>query len=275
MRSSARSIPTTMRLLLLLGLALLALGAGRNEDKGLPLVGLPKCDQCDAGIECGLCLRLVEQEQCPWAIDFTLLSCRARDTFIPGNRCEGSGECGTNDQANNCPAWRDVYVRVNCAGGLLAPSMPPPSPARPPASPPSLPPPHPPPSSPPPPPLPPHYPPMPPSPSPPPPTQPPPLLPSPPEPPPSPPAPPRSPPPPPAPQLPSARGDPVLQQLGVADGNGDVSIPWWAVIVLLAGAAVACLLLCLISAVRSKCCAGERTKASMPVIDPDPMDRPC
>lgn len=257
-------------------LAAVASASVQTNDKGLPLVGLPKCDRCDAGIECGLCLRLVEPGECPWAVDVTLLRCNPRDTFLPGYRCEAAGECGTSDTANNCPAWRDVYVRVNCAGGLLSPSGPPPSPSPPPSPAPSAPPPHPPPSAPPMPPRPPGLPPTPPPPLAPPPSTPLPAAPPSPRPPPAPPAPPAPPSRPPSPSSPprgDALGDLSLG-LGASDENSEVTLPWWTVIFMLAGIVAALVILCLVGCCTSSRRSGRKLRGSVPVLDPNPADNP-
>jgi len=50
-----------------------------------------------------------------------------------GEWCEGDGSCGTDDSANDCFLWEEIYVRVDCV--LTPPSPPPPMAPRPPASP--------------------------------------------------------------------------------------------------------------------------------------------
>tara|TARA_B100001094_G_scaffold50362_1_gene45857 strand:- start:3601 stop:4065 length:465 start_codon:yes stop_codon:yes gene_type:complete len=41
------------------------------------------------------------------------VGCGETDTTVPiGQICEGDGECGTDDNLNNCHNW-DVYMRIN------------------------------------------------------------------------------------------------------------------------------------------------------------------
>jgi len=40
-----------------------------------------------------------------------------------GEWCEGDGSCGTDDQANSCFFWEEIYTRLDCS---LTPSPPPP-----------------------------------------------------------------------------------------------------------------------------------------------------
>lgn len=88
----------------------------------------PTCTGCDAGEECGICLRL--ERSCP--VDTWLLrpSC---ETVGVGGRCEGNGVCGTDDTVNWCFGWTEFYVRVDCQ--FVPPSPPPPLPAPPPVAP--------------------------------------------------------------------------------------------------------------------------------------------
>merc|ERR1719272_1532242 len=78
-----------------------------------PLEPLPECDtECDAGASCGVCLRMITAE-CPAdAIVKQLPKCSSG--LRPFELCEGDGECSTDTTANNCHAWRDVYVRDAC-----------------------------------------------------------------------------------------------------------------------------------------------------------------
>jgi len=239
-----------------------ALPEDLTEERGLELVDLPECDRCDAGLSCGLCLRLVARANCPYV---TPLRCSPRATFLPGYQCEAAGECDTSDYANNCALYRDVYVRVLCAGGLLAPSSPPPSPPSSPPSPPPLPP-------------------SPPSPSP-------PLQPPIPPQPPSLPAPPSALLPPPSPPPPPSRLSDTYPMEAGSDGQSadtleagleftsddtPAAMPWWAVILLLAGVVAACALCCAIIFCSSRCCGGATDKPPRmaPVLDPDPADTP-
>ena len=58
--------------------------------------------QCDAGAECGLCLRLLARSECP-AVHVAAALPRCDRTVAVGVKCEGGGgECGTRDDGNNC-----------------------------------------------------------------------------------------------------------------------------------------------------------------------------
>ena len=81
---------------------------------------LPECGQCDAGQDCGVCLRLIDQSECRNDAGWWVLPFNCLNVSFDG-LCEGSGECGTSNLADNCPAmtmngWigRDVYQRVRC-----------------------------------------------------------------------------------------------------------------------------------------------------------------
>lgn len=88
----------------------------------LPLCGAAQ--KCDAGNECGMCLRLAKfPEECPRPEELNAgfppcLSGRV----LPGEICEGDGPCGTSNTADNCgyqaPPFRyiplDFYVREAC-----------------------------------------------------------------------------------------------------------------------------------------------------------------
>ena len=112
---------------------------------------MPDCGSCDGGEECGFCLRLVPSAECPDGPHALATPHCDPGVSLPfGHMCEGSGQCGTRQTANNCrylvdsvglvyQDW-DVYRRDACA---LSPSQPPPLPP-PPPSPPPPPPPHPP-----------------------------------------------------------------------------------------------------------------------------------
>jgi hypothetical protein len=76
------------------------------------------CRDCDAGQQCGLCLVLVSASQCPYdGSDHT----RCHRGLLLGEMCEGDGECGSDNDADNClhrrgkERLRDVYRRVECA----------------------------------------------------------------------------------------------------------------------------------------------------------------
>ena len=94
------------------------------------------CEECDAGAACGMCLVLVLQDECPadydelqHMLDADGLAVRTQclDVFKK-EACEGSGECGTSDSADNC-LTDDIYRRVECYGDL-SPPPPPPTPSR-------------------------------------------------------------------------------------------------------------------------------------------------
>eukprot|EP00966_Prymnesium_polylepis_P279156 6449143-Prymnesium_polylepis.1 len=62
----------------------------------------PACGECAAGFSCGICLNVLSP--CPAvteALRLRLVKCNA-GTLIPGQFCEGDGECGTDDSANTC-----------------------------------------------------------------------------------------------------------------------------------------------------------------------------
>ena len=104
------------------------------------------CEECDAGAACGMCLVLVLQDECPTDIDALkhiidadglAVRTRCEDVFKK-ETCEGSGECGTSDSADNC-LTDDIYRRVECYGDFLldpqsdsppSPPPPPPPPSR-------------------------------------------------------------------------------------------------------------------------------------------------
>ena len=106
------------------------------------------CGDCDAGAACGVCLMLLTADQCP---DSQHDQNVAADCFSPGglhldggvsSMCEGDGECGTSDLANNCAHYNDIYSRVACEGEFIVPETQPspPPPSWPPVPPPVLPP---------------------------------------------------------------------------------------------------------------------------------------
>ena len=75
--------------------------------------------QCDAGAQCGICLLLVNASACSSMSFHGNTKCWV---VKRGEMCEGDGECGTDDNANNCAAQegreplKDVYLRVPCRG---------------------------------------------------------------------------------------------------------------------------------------------------------------
>jgi hypothetical protein len=102
------------------------------------------CEECDAGAVCGMCLVLVLKDKCPTdydelqhMLDADGLAVRTRCLDVyKGEACEGSGECGTDDGADNC-LTSDIYRHVECYGDFLFDprSMSPPSPPPPPPTP--------------------------------------------------------------------------------------------------------------------------------------------
>ena len=101
------------------------------------------CEDCDAGAACNICLVLVLQDDCPASIDAFQHMLDADGLAVhslcididEGEVCEGSGECGTDDGADNCLGLADIYRSVNCYGDFLF--QPPPLPSPPLPSPPS------------------------------------------------------------------------------------------------------------------------------------------
>jgi len=129
-------------------------------------------NECDNNCGCGICLKLIESSsvssRCeniqPYYGSYANYSRHCYPELQPaiakpGGICEGGGECGTDNFADNCRnspidcnfqdgGCSDVYERQDCTcGAFIAPSPPPPPPPSPP--PPSPPPPKPPPSPPP------------------------------------------------------------------------------------------------------------------------------
>lgn len=82
-----------------------------------PMIPMPTCDAiditCSAGPStCGYCLVPVDSLSCPSeAIVATLPNCY---WALPGDLCEGDGECGTRKTLNNCHLKDDVYRRIAC-----------------------------------------------------------------------------------------------------------------------------------------------------------------
>ena len=80
--------------------------------------------QCDAGEQCGRCLLLVNASVCSSMSYHGNTRC---SVVKPGEMCEGDGECGSDDDANNCATQegkeplKDVYLRVPCRGEPAAP----------------------------------------------------------------------------------------------------------------------------------------------------------
>lgn len=79
--------------------------------------------QCDAGEQCGMCLLLINASACSSMSYHGNTKCR---TVKRGEMCEGDGECGSDDDANNCATQhgseplKDVYLRVPCRGEVAA-----------------------------------------------------------------------------------------------------------------------------------------------------------
>lgn len=99
------------------------------------------CDSCEAGSSCGICLVLLTETECPadrHAFTQMNVQRRCRGDLGIGKFCEGNGECGTDNEADNCVgSWwtsgggRDIYRRETCT--VTTPQAPPP-PAPPPAA---------------------------------------------------------------------------------------------------------------------------------------------
>ena len=62
-------------------------------------------EACDAGLLCGRCLLLLRPSECPTRPDLG----RSCEAARAGELCEGGGECGTDQAADNCGGF-DVYV---------------------------------------------------------------------------------------------------------------------------------------------------------------------
>lgn len=101
-------------------------------------MSLMNCGDCDAGAACGVCLMLVAALDCPDSThDMNVAMDCFSSTLQPGTQtavaptfCEGDGECGTSDVADNCPNFDDMYRLVSCTGDFIPdrfiPSPPPP-----------------------------------------------------------------------------------------------------------------------------------------------------
>ena len=84
----------------------------------------------DAGASCGLCLQLVPQRECPQPRPDRTSGLRSCDVAAVNELCEGSGECDTDNEVDNCRgpdgpgqpfSWRDSHADVYrvrpCFGG--------------------------------------------------------------------------------------------------------------------------------------------------------------
>lgn len=91
----------------------------------------PACGHCDAGTECGYCLVLVPW--CPYWPKRTKPKCGPDMPVDEWCESDSANPCGTDDPANSCFAWEEIYTRVDCI--LNPPSPPPPRPPWPPAFP--------------------------------------------------------------------------------------------------------------------------------------------
>ena len=69
--------------------------------------------QCDAGESCGICLRAVKRVDCPSHLNTVLDRLPLCSAIDVGEMCEGDGECGTSNEANNCGYDYDVYLRAS------------------------------------------------------------------------------------------------------------------------------------------------------------------
>ena len=77
------------------------------------------CSACDAGKQCGVCLLLANASLCSSMSYMGNTKCGRSLRY--GEMCEGDGECGSNEGANNCVGrgrepLKDVYIRVACSG---------------------------------------------------------------------------------------------------------------------------------------------------------------
>lgn len=67
---------------------------------------------CDAGVECGLCLKVLAYPATDCPSDTELVSMPTCALAEVGQLCEGDGECGTNDALDNCGVGYDVYRKA-------------------------------------------------------------------------------------------------------------------------------------------------------------------
>eukprot|EP00964_Phaeocystis_antarctica_P123932 scaffold87647_cov58-Phaeocystis_antarctica.AAC.3 len=75
-----------------------------SDDPTAPPPSAPACGTCDAGLSCGICLRLVLPEKCPLSTSRDVAwNCEAA---YPGEVCESNGECGTGSFEPNCHVIR-------------------------------------------------------------------------------------------------------------------------------------------------------------------------
>ena len=72
---------------------------------------------CDAGQDCGLCLRALAYPQSECPTDAELVS-MANCADAPEGLCEADGECGTSVSLDNCGAGFDVYRKVALPSNL-------------------------------------------------------------------------------------------------------------------------------------------------------------
>ncbi len=107
------------------------------------------CESCSAGSACGMCLVLVPSSECPtgpgrFGTNNGLAPGGCLGVGV-GQLCEADGECGTDNDADNCdvseegfpvPGWwgkrggRDIYRRESCVWTTPRPPPPPPPPPR-------------------------------------------------------------------------------------------------------------------------------------------------
>ena len=69
------------------------------------------CTACDNNNECGICLTAIPASECP--ANPNLHQCKA-DLVSMNGLCEGDGECGTNNNHNQCSGAYEVYRQVDC-----------------------------------------------------------------------------------------------------------------------------------------------------------------
>ena len=98
------------------------------------MASVTPCEACSNAGSCGACLVLVAASRCPnRTVAAELPKCTTAAALPFEELCEGNGDCGTDNFADSCSGFFEVYRRVECA--LVPPS--PPSPPLPPPSPPS------------------------------------------------------------------------------------------------------------------------------------------
>ena len=75
-------------------------GAGSYSAASFPVPPV----SCDTGSSCGVCLTIIDPEECP--LDGDIADC---SSVGYGELCEGDGECGTDSYLDNCGGY-DIYL---------------------------------------------------------------------------------------------------------------------------------------------------------------------